>query len=204
MKKVTRKKKAAYSVMEPGQQAGSSTRRRKKSDDPAEVNLNAMTEAIHDEQDVVSLCEMSVGGQSFGIDTRRIGEVLGGRELQRVPLAPAFIGGVVPYRGEVLTTVSFRALLGLTEKAETNCVLVLEDEDASQRFGLVVDAVGGVVMVSRRMLEANPSTLDARGKWLFDGAYKTEDGLMVQLDPQRLQPTKLAEAEIFRHSGGAA
>lgn len=157
-------------------------------------------------EDAVSLCSMFVGGQSFGIDTRRIGEVLGGRDLQRVPIAPAFIGGVVPYRGEVLTTVNFRALLGVKEKSETNCVLVLEDEDASQRFGLVVDAVGGVVTVSRKMLEANPSTLDARGRWLFDGAYKMPSGLMVQLDPERLQPSRLAEAGMFRgeSSGGAA
>ncbi|WP_263365344.1 chemotaxis protein CheW [Edaphobacter bradus] len=172
-----------------------------------EMSHEAALEAIRDEEDAVSLCSLFVGEQSFGIDTRRIGEVLGGRELQRVPMAPAFIGGVVPYRGEVLTTVNFRALLGLTEKAETNCVLVLEDEDASQRFGLVVDAVGGVVTVSRKMLEANPSTLDARGKWLFDGAYKMPSGLMVQLDPLRLRPSRLAETEMFRQgtaSGGAA
>ncbi len=49
----------------------------------------------------------------FGIDTRKIREVLGERDLQRVPMAPAFIAGVVPYRGEVLTTVNLRALLGL-------------------------------------------------------------------------------------------
>jgi purine-binding chemotaxis protein CheW len=163
----------------------------------------AIRNEIHEEQDAVSLCSMYVGGQSFGIDTRRIGEVLGGRDLQRVPLAPAFIGGVVPYRGEVLTTVSFRALLGLTEKAETNCVLVLEDEDASQRFGLVVDAVGGVVTVSRKMLEANPSTLESRAKWLFDGAYKMPNGLMVQLDPEKLQPSRLAESGMFRQRGEA-
>ena len=119
-------------------------------------------------------------------------------------MAPAFVGGVVSYRGEVLTTVSFRALLGLTEKAEKNCVLVLEDGDASQRFGLVVDSVGGVVTVNRKTLETNPSTLDARGKWLFDGAYKMHSGLLVQLEPQRLQPSRLAEMEMFRQSGGAA
>lgn len=203
VKKIAKKKKVAESVTEAGEEVVRGARRRNKRDVAPEVDLSAVQDAIQDEEDVVSLCEMSVGGQSFGINTRRIGEVLGGRDLQRVPMAPAFIGGVVPYRGEVLTTVSFRALLGL-EQADSNCVLVLEDADASQRFGLVVDSVGGVVTVSRRMFEANPSTLDARGKWLFDGAYKTEDGLMVQLDPQRLQPTKLAEAEIFRQSGGVA
>ncbi|HEX7159310.1 MAG TPA: chemotaxis protein CheW [Edaphobacter sp.] len=170
---------------------------------PADINLGRSAGTIQDEEDTISLCSISAGEQSFGIDTRRISEVLGGRELQRVPMAPAFIGGVVPYRGEVLTTVSFRALLGLTENTEANCVLVLEDEDASQRFGLVVDSVGGVVTVNRKMLETNPSTLDARGRWLFDGAYKMQSGLLVQLDPQRLQPSRLAEMEIFRQNGGA-
>jgi purine-binding chemotaxis protein CheW len=177
---------------------------RKEHGGMAATNFSRTAGTIQDEEDTISFCSISAGDQSFGIDTRRISEVLGDRELQRVPMAPAFIGGVVPYRGEVLTTVSFRALLGLAEKAETNCVLVLEDEDAAQRFGLVVDSVGGVVTVNRKMHEVNPSTLDARGKWLFDGAYKIQSGLLVQLDPQRLRPSRLAEMEIFRQGGGAA
>jgi purine-binding chemotaxis protein CheW len=197
-----RKKKVANDAPEAGAEGVREARRWKKGDVSAEASLNLIEDSIQDEEDVVSLCSMTVGGQSFGIDTRRIGEVLGVRDLQRVPMAPMFIGGVVPYRGEVLTTVSFRALLGLNERLETNCVLVLEDGDASQRFGLVVDAVGGVVTASKRVFEANPTTLGAREKLLFDGAYKMQTGLMVQLDPQRLQPSRLAEAEIFRQSGG--
>jgi len=80
------------------------------------------------------------------------------------------------------------------------CVLVMEDDEAAERFGLVVDAVGGVVTVSQRMLEGNPCTLEARGKWLFDGAYKMESGLMVRLDPQKLCPSRLSETGLFRKS----
>ena len=116
-------------------------------------------------------------------------------------MAPAFVAGVVPYRGDVLTTVSFRALLGLPENTEAGCVLVLDDDGGHERFGLVVDAVGGVVTVQRKMLEANPCTLDAKCKWLFDGAYKMESGLMVQLDPQKLRPSRLAETGMFRQGG---
>jgi purine-binding chemotaxis protein CheW len=72
------------------------------------------------------------------------------------------------------------------------------DDEFGERFGLVVDAVGGVVTVSQRMLEDNPCTLEARSKWLFDGAYKMESGLMVRLDPKRLCPTRLSEAGMFR------
>jgi len=74
----------------------------------------------------------------------------------------------------------------------------VEDDDGKERFGLVVDAVGGVVTVNRRMLEANPCTLEAKCKWLFDGAYKMPSGLLVQLDPQKLRPSRLAETAMFR------
>ena len=114
-------------------------------------------------------------------------------------MAPAFVAGVVPYRGDVLTAVSFRALLGLADGAKPGCVLVLEDEEGQERFGLVVDAVGGVVTVNRSMLEVNPCTLEARCKWLFEGVYKMPTGLMVQLDPQKLRPSRLAETGMFSH-----
>lgn len=160
-------------------------------------------EQMQEEAESASLCSMFAGEETFGIDTGKIREVLGKRELERVPMAPAFVAGVVPYRGDVLTTVSFRALLGLTENPDAGCVLVLDDDGGQERFGLVVDAVGGVVTVQRNMLEANPCTLDAKCKWLFDGAYKTENGLLVQLDPQKLRPSRLAETGMFRQGGAA-
>jgi purine-binding chemotaxis protein CheW len=159
--------------------------------------VGQQTDIIHDDDDSSSLCSMYVGDESFGIDTGKIREVLGNRELERVPIAPAFVAGVVPYRGDVLTAVSFRALLGLPDSTKAGCVLVLEDDKGQERFGLLVDAVGGVVTVNRGMLEANPCTLEARCKWLFDGAYKMQTGLMVQLDPQKLRPSRLAETGMF-------
>lgn len=155
-----------------------------------------------EETDAISLCSMFAGSESFGIDTRKIKEVLGKRELQRVPLAPPMIAGVVPYRGEVLTSVNFRALLGIDDYPETGCVLVIDDDDGGERFGLVVDEVGGVVTVNRKMLEANPTTLESKCKWLFDGAYKMETGLLVQLDPQKLRPSRLTEAGYFKQANG--
>jgi purine-binding chemotaxis protein CheW len=155
---------------------------------------------IQRENDAVSLCSLYAGGDTFGIDTRKIREVLGERDLQMVPMCPMFIAGVVPYRGEVLTTVNLRALLGMEIRLGRYCVLVMEDDEVAERFGLVVDAVGCVVTVSRRMLEGNPCTLEARGKWLFDGAFKMERGLMVRLDPQRLCPSRLSATGLFRKS----
>ena len=54
--------------------------------------------------------------------------------------------------------------------------------------------------MNRRMLDVNPCTLEARGKWLFDGAYKMDGGLMVRLDPRKLSPSRLSETGLFRSS----
>ena len=147
--------------------------------------------------EAVSICSLRAGTGLFGIDTRQIREVLGATAPQRVPLAPGYIAGVVPYRGEVLTTVSFRALLGLERGTGANCVLVLDDEETEEHFGLMVDGVGGVLMMEQDALEANPSALDARSLALFDGAYRMQTGLVVRLDPQRLRPSRLAQSGLF-------
>jgi purine-binding chemotaxis protein CheW len=159
--------------------------------------MKTAPQSTMDRPDTVSLCSVRVGSELFAIDTRLIREVVGGATPQRVPLAPEYIAGVVHYRGEVLTTVSFRALLGLEQKSGTSCVLVFDDEQTDERFGLMVDAVGGVMALARSALEANPSTLDARSMALFDGAYRMQSGLMVRLDPQRLRPSQLARRRLF-------
>ena len=150
-------------------------------------------------EDEVSLCTLMVGEESFAIDTVKIREVLGAREIQRIPLAPAYVAGVIRNRGEVLTTVSLRALLGFEERSGVSAVLVLEDADEDERFGLMVDAVNSVMTVGAATLEANPSTLGARGKALFDGAYKLPEGLMVRLDAAKLRPSRLKGVELFRN-----
>jgi purine-binding chemotaxis protein CheW len=147
--------------------------------------------------DEVMMCSFRTAAGLYGIDTRQIREVLGAMASQPVPLAPWYIDGVVPYRGEVLTTLSFRALLGLEQRTAASCVMVLDDEQNEERFGLAVDEVGGVVMMGRNEFEANPSTLDERSMDMFDGTCRTESGLMVRLDPARLRPSRLAASGLF-------
>ena len=152
-------------------------------------------------QEDAALCWLTVEERLFGIDTRQIREVLGPRTVQAVPLAPAFLAGVLAYRGEVLTAVSLRRLLGLPPNQEKGCVLVLDG--AGTPFGLVVDRVGGVVEVEAKMLVGNPATLDASSKALFRGAYRLPEGLLVQLDADRLRPEQLAETGLFKFETAA-
>jgi purine-binding chemotaxis protein CheW len=149
------------------------------------LGSQAVSAATHE------MCSVRVGQTLFGIPITHILEIVGGARPQAVPLAPAFVGGLVHYRGDVLTTVSLRQLLGLGDPDGTQDILVLENSAGC--FGLLVDSVGDVLTVSEADYEPNPSTLDARRRALFDGTYKLKDSLLVMLDAERLDPMRLCE-----------
>jgi purine-binding chemotaxis protein CheW len=140
---------------------------------------------------LTEVCSVRLGQTWFGVPIAHILEIVGGARPRQVPLAPAYVGGLVHYRGDVLTTVSLRQLLGLPAKDGAQDILVLES--ASGCFGLLVDLVGEVLTVSSADHEPNPSILDQRRKTLFTGAYKLKDKLLVMLDPERLDPLRLSQ-----------
>ena len=142
---------------------------------------------------LVEMCTVRLGNAIFGVPITHILEIVGAARPQPVPLAPNFVGGLVHYRGDVLTTVSLRQLLGLPPKEGRQDLLVLESTDGI--FGLLVDSVGEVLTVSSADHEPNPSILDERRRALFVGAYKLKDSLLVMLDPEQLDPMRLSAAQ---------
>lgn len=142
----------------------------------------------------IEMCSVRVGPTLYGIPVTRILEILGKPAKQPVPLAPFFIGGLVHYRGEVLTAVSLRRLLDMSAHDAPEDILVFEGVDGY--FGLLVDEVGKVITVQPSDFEGNPSTLDDRRKGLFGGTYKLSNALLVVLDPERLDPVCLAETVL--------
>jgi purine-binding chemotaxis protein CheW len=160
--------------------------------------MSASAEREQNPDEVESMCSLTVDEQLFGIDASKVREVLGRCWIQKVPLAPAFIAGVITNRGDVLTTIDLRALLGLEVLSGARTVLVLEDEDDGG-FGLAVDLAGDMVPVSAKTRESNPSTLGAGSQALFDGAYKLPTGLMIRLNVETLRPALLRESGLFRN-----
>jgi purine-binding chemotaxis protein CheW len=150
---------------------------------------------VHKEKSasLTEMCSVRLGGTLFGVPISHILEIVGGARPQPVPLAPDYVGGLVHYRGDVLTTVSLRRLLDLPPREGPQDILVLES--AGGCFGLLVDSVGEVLTVSSADHEPNPSILDERRKAFFVGAYKLKDKLMVLLDPERLDPMRLSQGQ---------
>ena len=138
----------------------------------------------------LAMCSFRVAERLYGVNITRVREILGPTQPWPVPLAPAFVGGLVHYRGEVLTTVSLRVLFGLPRLEEDSSVLVVDS--AGGCYGLLVDRVVEVVEVDQACFEESPANLEEGRRSLLCGVYKLEKGLLIEMDPAMLDPLRLA------------
>lgn len=142
----------------------------------------------------LEVCVVRAGAMQLGVPIAHVAKIVGAVRPQPLPHAPWFVGGLVLYRGEVLTAVDLGRLLDVESRSSspegsdlTCSMLVIESSGGA--FGLLVDSVEEVVMVSGEEYEATPSFLDARYKELITGAYKLEGRLLAMLNPERLDPS---------------
>lgn len=97
-------------------------------------------------------------GYALPIDLVR--EIIEYDEVTRVPMMPDYIHGVINLRGNVVPVLDLAARFGLsrTEPDKRTCIVITELtlEDASQRLGLVVDAVDAVHDIDTRQVLPPP------------------------------------------------
>lgn len=123
-----------------------------------------------------------VGRLLLGIDIRQTEEINRQLELTAVPHAPACVRGVVNLRGEVVTVLDLRTILGLEPQALTAASRNVVVRADSEQVGLLVDRVADVVTVSAEEMEPPPANVSGVSGRFFKGVYKLESALLVVLD----------------------
>ena len=101
-----------------------------------------------------------LGVTRVALPIEAVGEVLPIPSMAPVPMAPAWVAGLVSVRGEVVPVIdASRRLLGRAVNSEGRMVLVSTGA-ADERAGLLVDGVVG--LVERAEADARPGPGDSR------------------------------------------
>jgi len=121
----------------------------------------------------------------FGVESQKIQEVVGYRELRPVPLAPDVVSGLMNLRGQVVVVVELRRQLELAERPEGTPPVCLVVRATGGEVCLLADEVGNVVEVEDDSFELSPETLSPRLRSVILGVHKLEHQLMHVLDTDR-------------------
>jgi purine-binding chemotaxis protein CheW len=123
-----------------------------------------------------------VGDLNFGVDVEQVQEVLRYQPMTPIPLAPPEVKGLVNLRGQIITAIDVRSLLGMSAstsgKKSMNVVIRAEGEVVS----LLVDSIGDVMETDDSDFEDTPATISGDIKAIVQGVFKLKDRLLLVLD----------------------
>jgi purine-binding chemotaxis protein CheW len=132
-------------------------------------------------------CTFRLAGRLFGVDVGLVKEVSTRTGLTPVPLASASVLGLVNLRGQLHLVLDLQRLLGLGTSAVTAASrLVVFKPVVGEAFGLLADAAGDVVRLGPGQTERYMPDDPARAGGLVTGIGKTDNELIILVDPHRL------------------
>jgi len=145
--------------------------------------MNTMLEtppAVRDAE--VELVTFYVGDFLFGAEIRYVEEINRHVDPTPVPHAPKSVRGVVNLRGEVVTVLDLRTILGLTPTETTKNTRNVIVNTAGERTGLLVDRIADVVNARWSDIDPPPANLTAVHGRFLQGVYKLDRELLTVLN----------------------
>ena len=120
----------------------------------------------------------------MGIDILNIREIVPCSRITRIQLAPRFVLGLVNLRGQILTILDIRVLLGL-EPPDTHSgshVIVFKYANV----GFAVDQIGDVSSIDREKIESVPTNVTPGVQTYADAVITLQKGVMVILNAHKI------------------
>ena len=130
----------------------------------------------------VELATFYVADLLLGIPIREVEEISRCCAVTPVPGAPQSVCGVMSLRGEVVTVLDLRMVLGLGKTEHGKRAHNVIVRTAGERIGLLVDRMADVVRASTADLLPPPANLSGAEGAMFHAVHRMESELLVLLD----------------------
>ncbi len=118
----------------------------------------------------------------LGVELAEVEEINRHTAVTPVPGAPDCVRGLINLRGEVVTVLDLKTILGLGSTqigpGTRNVIVRCQDE----RIGLLVDGVSDVVRAKREELLPCPANFGQADTRYFHAVYRMDGRLLVVLD----------------------
>jgi purine-binding chemotaxis protein CheW len=123
-----------------------------------------------------------VGDLLIGVDIHHVDEINRQVDITPVPQAPPQVRGVINLRGEVVTVVDLRNVLGMgyTEVDQNTRTVVVNSHD--EQIGLLVDRIADVVLARSDQIDPPPANVSGVDGHFFKGLHKLDKSLLMVLD----------------------
>lgn len=152
----------------------------------------------------VQLCSFRVGDEDYVIDIMRIHEIVNPLPITPVRRGSELIEGVVDLRGQIIPILDLRRLLGVEQAASERATKHVIVTVGGRLLGLVVDAMGRVIVASREEIKEAPALMEREGGRLFPAVLTHAGRLHLLLNLKALLEGDLPSPEALARFRTAA
>jgi purine-binding chemotaxis protein CheW len=128
-----------------------------------------------------------VGDMFMGIELSSVQELMRYQEMASVPLAPLAVEGLINLRGQIVTALDMRRILGIPrmENAESLPMNIIVHSDGGP-VSLLVDEICDVIDVSPDAATPLPENLPASQRTLLKAVYQLGSSLLLVLNTDQV------------------
>ena len=127
--------------------------------------------------------------EEYGIETRKVRELIGLQEITRVPRTKSYIRGLINLRGKVIPVVDLRTKFGMpaTESTSQTVIIVVQiaSDAGNLTMGVLVDEVLEVRAIPEADIEPPPLPQDVNTSFIL-GVGKIDKHIVFLLDIDRV------------------
>ncbi len=106
-------------------------------------------------------------------------------QVTRVPKARKSTMGIINLRGEVITVVDVKSMLGIPN-TQTNGARIMITEISGNKIGIVVDTVVEVAEINNSMMQENVKVFQGKNREAITGVANVNDKYVMVLDMESL------------------
>lgn len=127
--------------------------------------------------------EFLLANETYAIEMCWVAETCPLKALTPIPCTPAFVAGIINVRGRIVSVIDIRTFFDLPHQGLTDLNQVVIVQDGGMVFGILADAVLGVVTVPLAELQMSLPTLTGVREEYLKGVTRERTAV---LDGRRL------------------
>lgn len=130
----------------------------------------------------IQLATFLIGDVLLGIDINLVKEISRPLGMTGVPHTPECVRGVINLRGEVVTLLDLRRILGLAEKFDSETQRNLIVQFGNEHVGLCVDDISDILSIDGNAIEPPPANINGIEGRFFRGVVPLQEEIVVILN----------------------
>ncbi len=141
-------------------------------------------------EETVQLVIFRLAREWYGVDIRKVKEVLRLQKVTYLPSSPGHIAGIVNLRGSILSVTDLKAFFGLPVEEPSAKSRILAVESGILETGLIADEVLGSVEMPLRLVSSLIPTVSAEGAKYLEGQCHVDDKLVGIVSVEKILELK--------------